>query len=129
MAWVFISMPLLLLVQIVGGKRGLEADRLFLTASLSAFTFFLFFAAFLLVVPYLPEKPELAVLSVFFLLMGNAWATIQLHKGLVQLMNVSDAFAAIKAAGLSALAFFVSVGVWLWLFKDAATWDPTFFLG
>lgn len=129
MAWVFISMPLLLLVQIIGGKRGLEAERLFLTAALSAFAFFLFFAPFLLLVPYLPEKPELAIVGIFFVLVGNAWAAIQMQKGLIQLMGVSDNFAGTKAAGLSALAFFSAFGVWLWLFKDAMAWDPTFFLG
>lgn len=129
MAWVFVAMPLLLLVQIIGGKRGLEAERLFLTAALSAFAFFLFFAPFLLLVPYLPENPALAIIGLLFVLVGNGWAAIQMQKGLVQLLGVADNFAGIKAPGVSALAFFAAVGIWLWLFKDAATWDATFFLG
>lgn len=128
MAWVLICMPMHLLVQIVGGRRGLEAANIFLTASLSAFGFFIFFPIALLFLPLIPESPELGALSLFCLLLAIGYSSILTQKGLVHLSGVREEFASLKASGMATIAFFFAFGVWYWLLGDLASWDPTFFL-
>ena len=129
MAWMFFQMPILLLLQIISGKRGLEADRLFLASAMSAFAFFLFFPPILLAIPLIPETPIYFVLGFMSFLIGIAWSAILLNNSLVVLLGTTDGLSSIKSAGIVMLSFFIALAVWVMLFKDLAEWDPTYFLG
>jgi hypothetical protein len=129
MFWIILAMPMNLLLQIVKGQRGLRGDLHFLSASLSAFAFFIPFSIGLALLPHALFAEETILMAGFglfgfALMIGVAWASIQAYLCYHDLLGVSSGFSAIKAAGIQSLLVMTAIGLWAYFFPVWQGLDP-----